>query len=146
MRFLLIFLLIVVLHVDGRRSDVKILSLSDTNRILSSVCSRTCVGVEKIMPDGYSAWEPYHDGITQFYKKTVDIRDCDFVRTPVITFTVGGDVTDMAKWSTSVYRATYSRFTAFMGHVERNIYPSWDVKINWIAVGYVRCYSVEEDG
>jgi hypothetical protein len=94
------------------------------------VCYLTCVGSTRFS----DKYQEYNNGIgKQYFYKTIDMSDCEFVSEPVVMVTLDGQVTRVA-----VANVEPDRFDAVIVRIEAEhtwLYEEWDVTINWSAYG-----------
>ena len=134
-------LLVLVILIAVSRQDHLILSLDDA-ALGPAPCARTCAGTTR-----GSGWTSYSPG---YVFTTVDITECGFVSTPVITTTLKGsnDFVSLITGTSSVYQVKRSSFGIRLEGYVTTAHYSWTSKItqsyaeachwriNWFASGF----------
>ena len=133
MKMLKLILLLLLLINLSTQVDLKIIKTSSgTDR--PAPCATICAGETGPNP----SLRKYHDGIVDFYRVDIDIRECGFIEKPIITVHLEGEVTAFARWTHAVYRANTRGFRVYITSNQNSIstHPSWNMNVMWSAFGY----------
>ena len=127
-------LLTLMLAVPSLQSELKILSTPDGDT-RPPPCALTCTGVKKyIDTDGYD-WRSW--SVQAF--KHINMEDCGFVSTPVVTVTVKGPYDGVERSCPPIYvqYVGYKTLTVFtVGGVTASLMNNNKCDVYWTANGY----------